>query len=202
MATPTQLKIYDYIKTYIAENNHSPSLMEIAHGIGIRSKSLISRYVHALQKQGLIDLDPKGYRQIRLKIPSGSIPLMGRIAAGSPIEALPQNETINLHELVTNQERTSVFALEVKGDSMIDEGIFNGDLVLCESRNSAHEGEIVVALIDNQEATLKRISYQIKNNIILTPENPNLLPKMYEAHRVSVQGIFIGLIRMNKRSRV
>lgn len=201
MTTPTQLKIYDFIKSYIAENSHSPSLVEIAQGIGIRSKSLISRYVHALKKQGLIDLDPKGYRQIRLKIPSGSIPLMGRIAAGSPIEALPQNETINLHELVTSQERVSVFALEVKGDSMIDEGIFNGDLVLCESRNAAREGEIVVALIDNQEATLKRISYQIKDNIILTPENPALLPKMYEAHRVSVQGIFIGLIRMNKRSR-
>lgn len=202
MATPTQLKIYDYIKAYITKHNHSPSLLEIAQGIGIRSKSLVSRYVHALQHEGLIDLDPKGYRQIRLKIPTGSIPLMGRIAAGSPIEAVAENESVNLHDLVTSQARVAVFALEVKGDSMIDEGIFNGDLVLCESRAAAREGEIVVALIDNQEATLKRISFQIKNNVILTPENPTLLPKMYEAHRVSVQGIFIGLIRMNKRSRV
>lgn len=202
MATPTQHRIYQFIQQYITDKGFSPSLVEIAQGIGVRSKSLISRYVHALQKEGLIDLDPKGYRQIRLKIPTGSIPLLGRIAAGFPIEAIAQQESLNLHELMTSQARADMFALEVKGDSMIEEGILHGDLVLCESRVAANDGEIVVALIDNQEATLKRIKIQTNGNVVLTPANAALKPMIYEAHRVRVQGVFVGLIRMSKRATV
>lgn len=199
MVTPTQQRIYQFVQQYIAEHGYSPSLLEIAQAIGVRSKSLISRYVHAMQKEGLIDLNPKGHRQIRLKLPAGAIPLMGRIAAGLPIEAIPQQESLNLQELLTSQAQAALFALEVKGDSMIEEGIFHGDLVLCEARDSAQDGEIVVALIDNQEATLKRIRHQHNGNIILTPANAALQPMVYEGHRVRVQGIFIGLIRLSKR---
>lgn len=200
MTTPTQHRIFQFIQKFITTQGFSPSLMEIAQGIGVRSKSLISRYVHALQKEGLIELEPKGYRQIRLKLPAGSIPLMGRIAAGRPIEAIPQQETLNLHDLMTAHARASLFALEVKGDSMIEEGIFNGDLVLCESREAADNGEIVVALVDNQEATLKRIRYQNNGNVVLTPANAALRPMVYEGHRVRIQGIFVGLIRVPKRA--
>lgn len=199
MVTPTQHRIYQFIQQFIATNNYSPSLIEIAKGIGVRSKSLISRYVHALQQAGLIDLEPKGYRQIRLKLPAGNIPLMGRIAAGLPIEAIPQQESLNLHELMTSQTRGTLFALEVKGDSMIDDGIFHGDLILCEAREHANENEIAVALVDNQEATLKRVRHQTNGNVILVPANAALKPMVYEAHRVRIQGIYVGLIRVSKR---
>lgn len=198
MITPTQQRIYQFIKQFIKEQGYSPSLVEIANGIGVRSKSLISRYVHVLKKAGLLDLEPGCYRQVRLKPDRQTIPLMGRVAAGVPIEAIAQ-QTLDLNDLFAKQLHTPLFALQVKGDSMIEEGIFDGDLIFCEAKENATEGDIVVALIDEHEATLKRIHFQNDGKIVLIPANAALRSLVYDSHRVRIQGIFAGLIRLNNK---
>lgn len=197
MVTPTQLKVYEFIQQYINEKEYSPSLEEIARGIGIspNSISLISRSIHALVQAGRLKFHKKGYRNIQIADAQENmaLPIMGRIAAGTPIEAIEDKRHLDFGALFKGNNH---FVLEVKGDSMIEEGIFDGDYVICRQAPKAYEGEIVVALIDLQEATLKRISYQIKDRITLIPANPHLKPKAYLAHRVQVQGVFVGLVRL------
>ena len=196
MTTPTQYKIYQFVTQFIQERGFAPSLNEIAIGIGIspRSLSLVSRYLKALEQDGLLSMGKTGYRKIQLKSSPGvNLPLLGRIAAGSPIEAVARNETIDFLELFGKED---LYALEVKGDSMIEEGIFEGDKVICRRQDTAKENDIVVALIDNENATLKRIHFKPAGNVTLTPANVNLQPQIYPAHRVQVQGIFVGLLRL------
>lgn len=196
MSTPMQHKVYEYIHDYIRQQGYSPSLEEIARGIGISPKSisLISRYIHALVAEGRLQFHKKGYRNIQLvEEPGFSLPLMGRIAAGTPIVAIENKQSMDFSSLFKGNNH---FLLEVKGDSMVDEGILDGDFVICRQQREAREGEIVVALIDEQEATLKRISYKIADRITLIPANPELKPKAYLQHRVQVQGIFAGLLRL------
>jgi repressor LexA len=196
MVTPIQQKIYEHVRQYIDQNGYSPSLEEIALGIGIspNSISLVSRSIHALVTAGRLKFHKKGYRNIQVDDDEGfSLPLMGRIAAGAPIEAIENRQTVNLSQLLKREDH---FLLEVKGDSMVEEGILDADLVICRHVNCAHEGEIVVALIDEQDATLKRISYKIQGHVTLVPANPALKPKAYLPQRVRVQGIFVGLLRI------
>jgi repressor LexA len=157
---------------------------------------LISRSIHSLVAAGRLKFDKKGYRNIQVAA-SGSLilPLMGRIAAGTPIEAIEDRQSVDLGSLLKDHDH---FVLEVRGDSMVDEGIFDGDLVICRHAKEGREGDIVVALIDNLEATLKRISYQIADRITLIPANAALKPKAYLSHRVQVQGVFVGLLRLRK----
>lgn len=199
MATPLQQKVYDYIHHYLSEHGYSPALSEIAHGIGIspNSISLISRSIHALREQGRLKFCKKGYRNLQVveTEEAFSLPLMGRIAAGTPIEAIEDKQSIDFRSLLSGKNQ---FVLEVKGDSMIDEGIWDGDLVICQSTRQAAENDIVVALIDQQEATLKRLSYKIKDHITLIPANPHLKPKAYPPQRVQIQGVLMGLLRLKK----
>lgn len=194
--TPIQRKIYEYTRQHIAQHGYSPSLQEIACGIGIspNSISLVSRHIHALVAAGQLKFHKKGYRNIQ--VVGGdefSLPLMGRIAAGVPIEAIENRQSIDLAPLLKGEDH---FALEVKGDSMVEEGILDGDWVICKQASRAREGDVVVALIDEQDATLKRISYKIADRITLIPANAALKPKAYLSHRVRVQGVFIGLLRL------
>lgn len=198
MITPTQHKIYTFICQYIEQNGYSPSLVEITHAIGIspNSISLVSRNIHALIDAGKLKFSKKGYRNIQVVASqhSLSLPLMGRIAAGEPIEAISDERHVDLGALLKDDH----FLLEVKGESMIEEGIFDGDFVICQHTEQAGEGDIIVALIDGQEATLKRVSYKIADRITLVPANPAMKPKAYLPHRVQVQGIFRGLLRLQK----
>lgn len=196
MTTPTQQKIYSFIQQYIDQQGYSPSLEEIARGIGIsaNSISLISRHIHALVNAGRLKFYKKGYRNLEVVGEQKfSLPLMGRIAAGVPIEAIEQKQWVDFGALLLGADR---FVLEVKGDSMIDEGIFDGDYVICKQTQQANEGQIVAALIDDQEATLKRLSYQIQDRVTLIPANPTLKPKAYLPHRIKIQGVYLGLLRM------
>lgn len=196
MVTPTQQKIYDYIRQYLSQHDYSPSLEEIAVGIGIspNSISLVSRSIHALVAAGKLTFHKKGYRNLRIVEDNPfSLPLVGRIAAGIPIEALEQKQQVDLGPLLKGEGH---FVLEVKGDSMIEEGILDGDLVICRQAVQAHEGEIVVALVDERDATLKRISYKVPDRVTLIPANPALKPIAYLPHRVQVQGVFVGLLRL------
>lgn len=200
MVTPVQQKVYAFISQYIDQHAYSPSLVEIARGIGIspNSISLISRSIHALVEAGRLKFHKAGYRNIQVVAADRpySLPLMGRIAAGRPIEAIEMRETVDLSAILKDEDH---FVLEVKGDSMVEEGIFDGDLVICKHVKQAGEGEIVVALIDEQEATLKRLSYKIQDRLTLIPANPAFKPKAYLPHRVQIQGVYVGLLRLRKR---
>lgn len=196
MITPAQHAVYDFIQAFIEEHGYSPSLVEIAEGIGVspKSVSLISRQIHALVAAGRLKRDKKGYRRISLVGQEGLVlPLMGRIAAGSPIEAIEDKQTIDIGAMLQGSDH---YVLEVRGDSMVEEGIFDGDLVICKQAEEAREGDIVVALIDQQEATLKRLSYKARDKVTLIPANQTMKPKTYLPHRVRIQGIFVGLLRI------
>lgn len=197
MLTLSQRKTFDFIQRYIMQHDYAPTVAEIAKGIGIKSRGVVHRYLRALETAGVISLTPKRHRNIRLSSAhnpgSQTIPLVGVIAAGQPIEAIQQNETIDVVNIFLGANR---YALRVKGTSMIDEGIFDGDIVICEKNNAADDGQIVVALVDQQEATLKRLQRNADNTVTLRPANSNLQPMTYPAHRVAIQGIYIGLLRL------
>lgn len=197
----SQRKTYHFIQQYITEYGYAPKLPEIAKGIGIRSTGVVHRYVQALVNAGLIEIIPHRHRGIQLTQPAQEsaeknvgLPLLGKISAGKPIEAISQYEQLNLTELFPLN--ANVYALTVKGDSMIDEGILDGDTIICEQRQVARNGEIVVALIDQEEATLKRLRYNEDGSISLIAANPNYPPMTYPANRITIQGIFKGLVRV------
>ena len=194
MLTLSQRKTYEFVKKYVQGNDYAPTVAEIATGIGIKSRGVVHRYLKALEEKGYIHLLPKRHRNIRLlkHNPLGSIPLVGAIAAGQPIEAIEQNEAVEVAAIFLGADR---YALRVKGDSMINEGIFDGDIVVCERRETADDGQIVVALIDHEEATLKRLYHNADDTITLLPANPAHQPMVYPAKRVMIQGIYIGLLR-------
>jgi len=195
MLSQRQLNTLNFIRHFIASHEYAPSLTEIAHGIGIRSKGVAHRYVQALADAGYLILHPG--RQRGLELVEGnsadmlSIPLMGSIAAGQPIEAISGQDVLNLGELL----RPNCYALQVKGDSMVEVGIQDGDTVIVEHRDHADDGAIVVALIDNEEVTLKRLKTRQDGKIELIAENLAMPPLVYAAERVAVQGVVISLLR-------
>ncbi|MHB1949634.1 MAG: transcriptional repressor LexA [Gammaproteobacteria bacterium] len=195
MTTDFQSNLYQFIAAYLSENNYSPSFADITQGMGIspRSKSLITRSLRALEKEGKVILTKQG-RHLLISLSSKHLTLLGRISAGAPIEAIAHQQAIDIKSLIEGNNR---FALEVKGSSMMDEGILDGDLIICRRAHTAKEGEIVVALIDEHNATLKRISYKMKGMITLIPANSEFKPRAYQPDRIQIQGIYIGLIRVN-----
>jgi repressor LexA len=196
MLTATQHKTLDFIRQYLATQGYAPSLEEIAKGIGIRSKGTAHRHVQALAKAGHVRLIAGRKRGIQLTAePADSslrLPLLGRIAAGRPIEAIPDQESLDLIDYLLGPDR---YALQVKGDSMIEAGILDGDLVIVKRQEHADDNQIVVALIDGEEATLKRLRHQPDGRILLLAENPRLLPLSYAAERVRIQGVLVGQLR-------
>jgi len=202
MLTPSQLKTLRFIQQFIEQNEYAPTTSEIAHGIGIRSRGVVHRYLKALAAKGAITLKPNRHRNIRLpdvqqdamSIKKFELPLVGTIAAGQPIEAISDRDTLELSSIFLGDGR---YALRVKGDSMIDEGILDGDIIIAERTVVAKDGDVVVALIDQQEATLKRLQRNANGTITLIPANKSLSPMVFEADRVMVQGVFVGLLRLS-----
>lgn len=198
MLTLGQHKVYRFLKKYIEENGFAPTTAEIATGIGILSRGVVHRYLKALEKADYIRLEPDKKRNIVLfekkEKTSFSLPLLGLIAAGEPIEALYDDETINVTEMFLSPGR---YALRVKGDSMVDEGICDGDIIICQHAEHASNGKIVVALIDKSEATLKRLQNNGDGTISLIPANQTYKIQTYASNRVSIQGLFIGLLRFS-----
>lgn len=203
MLTPQQAKTFEFIQAFIKENGFAPKLNEIAKELGIKSRSNIHSYLQALAKAGLISIETGVMRGIHLEEYADrlfahmqtpySCLLVGKIAAGRPIEAISSPEPLDFQPLFNNPNR---FALEVHGNSMIEEGILDGDLVICEQAQTARNGQIVVALIDQLDATLKRFRKNQDQTVTLIPANASLKPVTYLAHRVQIQGIFVGLVRM------
>lgn len=194
-----QKQILDYISQYIQKSGYSPTLQEIADAMGLSSLATVHEHLQALIKKGVIrkfDGAVRGIELIDEKISTTltgiELPLIGYIAAGRPIEAIENpTETVVVNpELVSKVKRC--FVLQVKGDSMIMDGILDGDYVVIAQQETAKNGEIVVALVDGNYATLKRF-YKENDRIRLQPANPNMQP-IY-AKDVKVQGIVTGIIR-------
>jgi len=195
MLSDRQQDTYRFIRNYIARHGRAPLLGEVAEGLGIRSKGVVHRYVQALADEGLIALQPGRHRGITLtdeQAAQPTLPLLGRIAAGQPIEAIPGQDEVNLAEFFMGTNR---FLLKVQGDSMIEAGILDGDMVVVERCERADDGEVVVALIDGEEATLKRLQDNRDGSITLHPANSTLSPLRYDATRVQIQGRVIGQMR-------
>jgi repressor LexA len=203
--TRRQRELYDFISRFVAEKGYSPSFEEIAEGLGLNSLATVHKHVSNLEKKGLLTRDYNRSRSIDLVAPKGKLkqsmavntglvlPVLGRIAAGQPIEAVEQRDanTISLADFVRSKE---VFVLEVRGDSMQDEHILDGDYVLVERTKTAHNGEIVVALVDGSDATLKRF-FREGDKIRLQPSNVNMQPIILPAAAVELQGKVIGVLR-------
>jgi len=201
--TRRQRQVYDFISEFVQKNGYSPSFEEIGEGLNLSSLATVHKHVSNLEKKGLLTRDYNRSRSIDLLPPKGRLkqamsinttmvlPLLGRIAAGQPIEAVENPETISLADFVRSKE---VFVLEVRGDSMQDEHILNGDYVLVEKTKAAHNGDIVVALVGGTDATLKRI-YREGENIRLQPSNVNMQPIIVPAASVDLQGRVIGVLR-------
>ncbi len=196
MPTLLEKRILNFIHAFIIKHGHSPTLVEIGKAVEINSKGTIHRYVQNLRNKGMLAAPERGWRGIRLADDalsnSTTLPLVGRIAAGQPIEAVQNQEEINLSEMFVGKDR---YALQIKGDSMIDIGILDGDIVIIEPRSTAEFGDIIVALIDNEDATLKRFKKLKNGRIELSPENQDLQPMIYDAARVKIQGILVGQLR-------
>jgi repressor LexA len=201
--TRRQRQVYDFISDFVQKNGYSPSFEEIGQGLELSSLATVHKHISNLEKKGLLTRDYNRSRSIDLLPPKGRLkqamavnttmvlPLMGRIAAGKLIEAVQNTETISLADFVRSKE---VFVLEVGGDSMQDEAILDGDYVLVEKSKTAHDGDIVVALVDGTETTLKRFFHE-GEKIRLQPSNANMEPIVVPAASVQVQGKVIGVLR-------
>ena len=201
--TRRQRQVYDFISRFVAEHGYSPSFEEIREGLGLHSLATVHKHVTNLEKKSLLTRDYNRSRSIDLLPPKGRLkqamsvntavvlPLLGRIAAGQPIEAVQNPETISLADFVQSKE---VFVLEVRGDSMQDEAILDGDYVLVENTKVAHNGDIVVALVEGSDATLKRF-YREGDQIRLQPSNATMPPIIRHASAVQIQGRVIGVLR-------
>jgi len=202
--TKRQRQVYDFIHGFVQKNGYSPSFEEIGNGLGLSSLATVHKHISNLEKKGLIKRDYNRSRSIDVlpvrglfkrqvqKAPTVlALPLLGRIAAGQPIEAIENAETISLGDITRSKD---VFVLQVKGESMKDEHIVDGDYVLVEKTNTSRDGEIIVALVDGTDATLKRF-YREGVNIRLQPSNEAMKPIIVPARSVQIQGRVIGVLR-------
>ena len=197
MLTLQQSKTLDFIKDFIGQNNYSPSLSEVAIGIGISSKGVAHRYVNGLIEKRYLYKEPNTQRGLQivekeLSTPNLSIPFLSKIAAGMPLEAIADDSELDLGQFFSGPDK---FALRVSGDSMIEVGIYDDDYVIIKKQQTAQDGDIVVAMIDKNEVTLKRYRRRPNNLIALIPENIEMEPMIYPDHRVTIQGILIGQMR-------
>jgi repressor LexA len=199
--TPKQLKILQLIRDHRIGFGYSPTMQELADELGV-SKVTVFEHVEALIKKGALKREPNKARSLSIAdntiIPDESgplhFPLVGRIAAGQPIEKFPQTDQVNLEEIFGPRigQRAGVFALQVEGDSMRDEGILDGDYVLIERRETARNGERVVALLPNGETTLKTF-FKESDHIRLQPANPDFEP--IRVDECAIQGVVVGVLR-------
>ncbi|VAW62737.1 SOS-response repressor and protease LexA [hydrothermal vent metagenome] len=196
MLTNSQQRTLDFIQAYILRQGHAPTYPEISRGIGIQSQGTAHRYVKALLEMGYLIKEEGSHRGLRLPqeiIEQGtSIPLLGKIAAGQPIEAVSGHDAINLNQMFGGENR---YALKVSGESMIELGILDGDTVVIESCSTAHKNSVVVALIDNYEATLKIYRPLSHGRVKLIPANADMQAMVYQADRVQIQGVLVGTLR-------
>ena len=203
--TRRQRQLYEFIGNFVQAHGYSPSFEEIREGLGLNSLATVHKHVTNLEKKGLLHRDANRSRSIDLLAPRGkmkqamaaaasaasSLPMVGRIAAGQPVETFETPETISFSDFTRSKD---VFVLQVTGESMQDEHIVDGDYILVERTQVARDGEIVVALVEGAETTLKRI-YKEGDRVRLQPSNVNMAPIVVPASAVEIQGRVIGVLR-------
>jgi repressor LexA len=196
--TKRQKQVYDFIRKFVELNGHSPSYSEIAGGLGLSAQSTIHGHVRNLIKKGYITAKWNANRSIDLNHGQteepdfASLPMAGTIAAGAPIEAIEQTEMINVpSELVG---KGANYILQVRGDSMEEDHVLDGDMIIVEKRGAPKDGDMVVALLRGSDATLKRYKRRGKK-IILYPANPAYEPIETDEQDLVIQGVVIGLLR-------
>jgi repressor LexA len=202
--TKRQKEVLDYLVAFETKHGYAPSFEEIGKGLKLTSLATVHKHITTLEKKGFIR---RGYNQSRsieiIQLPKSvkdqvsdrklqELPLVGRIAAGRPLEAVEERETISLGDFARGGNS---FVLQVKGSSMIEDHIMDGDYVVCEQTQVANAGDIVVALIGGEDATLKRFYREGPGKIRLQPANSEMAPIMVAANDVKIQGRVIGVLR-------
>ncbi|HEX8323391.1 MAG TPA: transcriptional repressor LexA [Tepidisphaeraceae bacterium] len=198
--TPRQLDVLVAIRNYRHLNGYAPTMQELADSLGT-SKVTIFEHVGALERKHVIRRDKHKARSLEIisdeLLPdenrSTKLPLLGNIAAGSPIEAVENREELDLETLFASKQ--GVYVLRVRGESMIDDHLCDGDFVVIERRETAKSGEQVVALLDTGEATLKRFYKESGGKVRLQPANSTMQPRIVDADRLKIQGVVIGVLR-------
>ena len=195
--TKRQREIFEYLERFIQQHGYAPSLEEIGRQFNLSSLATVHKHLTNLQEKGFIRRAWNRSRSVEVvptKSPSHAteLPLLGYVAAGSPIEAIAGNETIAVPDALVG--RRDSYVLRVKGDSMIDEQIKDGDWVIVEDRRTADNGEMVIALVGGQYVTLKKF-YKEAGRIRLQPANPTMQPIMVDPDQVQVQGVVVGVMR-------
>ena len=197
--TPRQKEVLDFLVQFSEEHGYAPSFEEIASGVGLASLATVHKHITALEQKGYvrrrfnesrsIEISPDYKREERERLrprPAAEVPLLGRIAAGAPVEAINNPEVLDFSDFSAD---SNTFALEVRGDSMIEDHILSGDYVLAQRTAEVRDGEIVVALVDGMETTLKRIYREEGGAVIrLQPANAEMEPIRVPAEKVQIQG--------------
>jgi repressor LexA len=196
--TRRQKEILDFLGRYLDKHGYAPTIEEIGEHFGLRSLATVHKHLTNLQEKGFIKRAWNRSRALELvpsevKVRAVELPLLGRVAAGTPIEAITATETIFVPEDMVGRKET--YVLQVKGDSMIDEQIRDGDYVIVESRRSARDGEMVIALLADDKVTLKKLYRETGGRVRLQPANARLKPMMLDAQDLRVQGVVIGVLR-------
>jgi len=197
--TAKQRRVFEFIRRYIESNHEPPTIAEIGRQFQMSSSASVHAILIALEREGLIKRTPNVSRGIQIVEQetagdeSNDIPLLGTVAAGQPIEAILSHDTVSVPKDMQGRGRT--FALRVRGDSMIDENIQDGDIIVVASQKTADNGQVVVALIDGTYATVKKF-YREPEFIRLEPANPQFKPIFIKTpERIQIQGVVRGLIR-------
>lgn len=202
--TRRQKEVLDFIAGFVDENGYSPSYDEIAHALNLASLATVHKHITALEQKNYLrrgvnqsrslDIAPRylqEQRRQRQKL-SLEVPLLGKIAAGVPVEAMEDRTKLSFSDFLGSSD---TFALQVRGESMIDDHICDGDMVLIERNQDFRDGDIVVALVKGVETSLKRIYREQRNMVRLQPANSEMKPMFYQASEVEVQGRLLAVLR-------
>lgn len=199
MITKRQKQIFEYIKECIENNGYSPTLKEICDYFGLKSVATMHEHINNIVNEGLLVKSDSGRIDIAEHCISNDdssencIPFLGYVTAGKPIHAV--TDSVEHVEVPSYMKSSDCYALKVKGDSMIDDHIMSGDIVIVENSSTALNGQTVVALVDDYEVTLKRFYREKDGKVRLQPANSKFEPIVLEEDRVQVQGILVGIIR-------
>jgi repressor LexA len=202
--TRRQKELMDFLSDFISRNGYSPSYEEIANGLKLASLATVHKHIQALQAKNYLrrsfnhsrslEIAERFFAEEKARRPMSdlSVPLLGRIAAGTPVEAIQNPETLQFSDFAHNDK---TYALQVRGDSMIEDHICSGDYVLVEKTDAVKNGEIIVALVDGTDATLKRYYREPDGSIRLQPANSTMQPIMLDPSQLQIQGKVLAVMR-------
>lgn len=197
--TRRQKEILDFVTRHIERKGYAPTIEEICEHFGLSSLATVHKHLTNLQAKGLIKRAWNQSRALELvptavEIKAVELPLLGRVAAGLPIEAVEAREAIFVPKDMVVEHRDT-YVLQVKGDSMIEEQIRDGDYVIVENRKTARDGEMVIALLDGDNATLKKLYREGTGRVRLQPANARMKPIIVDQGDIRIQGVVIGVLR-------